>query len=73
MMKALVDGLPLLNFAPNHPAILETNVGPKGLAAVFLQQDAASGRWLPVAAYSREVLEAELQQQSVELLELAVI
>jgi len=73
VVQAMVDGLPLLNFAPGEPAVMETNVGPRGVAAVYLQQDAASGRWLPVAAYSRETQERKLQEQSVELLELAVI
>ena len=67
-----MDGLPLLNFASGEPALLETHVGPKGLAATYLQQDPATGRWLPVAAYSRELVPPELQK-SVALLEITAI
>lgn len=71
-MQALVAGLPMLNFSPSEPVLMETRVGPRGLAAVFLQQDPGSGRWMPVAAYSREVQAAELARAPVYL-ELVVL
>jgi RNase H-like domain found in reverse transcriptase len=62
----------MINFLPGELVILETHTGPKGLAAVYLQRDPAGGRWLPVAAYSRELHAAELEM-SMALLELTVM
>ena len=59
-VQALVDSAPMINFDPQEPVVLETHTGPKGLAAVYLQQDPAGGRWLPVAAYSRPLTATEL-------------
>lgn len=52
-LQALLDGAPCINFDPARPVLLETHTGPKGVAAVFLQQDPASTRWLPVLSFSR--------------------
>ena len=62
-----MDSAPMINFNPQEPVVLETHTGPKGLAAVYLQQDPAGGRWLPVAAYSRPLTATELGVSGAQL------
>ena len=72
VVRDLMGAAPHLNFAPGEPVVLEVHTGPKGLAALFLQADPAGGRWLPVAAFSRELLPIEMEH-SAALLELITI
>ena len=67
LVRAMLEEVPTLNLLPGDPVILETHVGPKKLAGVYLQRDPAGGRWLPVATYSRELTPAELQRPAVVL------
>jgi hypothetical protein len=60
LVRAMLAEVPTINLLPGDPVILETHVGPKGLAGVYLQRDPKGGRWLPVATYSRELAPAEL-------------
>ena len=53
VVAVLVASAPMINFDPTLPVVMEPHSGPKGVATVYLQQDPAGGRWLPVAAYSR--------------------
>src|SRR5512138_3840463 len=70
VVKALVEAAPVINFDPASPVILEPHSGPKGIAAVFLQQDPEAERWLPVAAFSRglAVMEFTMSAAMLELL-----
>ena len=67
VVAAILTEVPTLNFDPTSPAILETHVGPKGLAAVYLQKDPGARRYLPVASYSQEITTAEMQKPVVAL------
>ena len=67
VVAAILADVPTLNFDPTSPVVLEVHVGPKGLAAVYLQKDPQARRYLPVAGYSREVTTAELQKPVVAL------
>ena len=67
VVAALVASAPMINFDPTLPVVMEPHSGPKGVATVYLQQDPAGGRWLPVAAYSRALTVAEKRVSGAEL------
>ena len=67
IVEAMLTDVPTINYNPEDPMVLETHVGPKGLAAVYLQCNLEGARWLPVASYSRELTTTELQRPVVVL------
>jgi ribonuclease HI len=72
VLGELLDEASTINFDPEAPTILETHNGPKGIAAVCLQENPADARWLPVASFSRSIEGMETLRPPL-LLELTAI